>query len=182
MGYKDPYQKPNIGSGAMDRRQMALKLVVEGLGLEFKITFFQDRLILQKAVYLSQAAGLGLGYHFQWYLRGPYSPALTRDAYSVGVQLAADDDESEGWVLDDHSVNRLGDIRSLFQNGGRPRLADKLELLASVHFLIDHKQVPEGDVRAIQETLTRYEKNFGDDEIRQALGELKKNALLVRSR
>ena len=107
---------------------------------------------------------------------------MTRDAYSVGVQLAADDDESEGWVLDDHSVNRLGDIRSLFQNGGRPRLADKLELLASVHFLIDHKQVPEGDVRAIQETLTRYEKNFGDDEIRQALGELKKNALLVRSR
>jgi hypothetical protein len=45
----------------MDRQQIALKLAADGLGLHFKIGSFQDRLILQKAIYLVQAAGVHLG-------------------------------------------------------------------------------------------------------------------------
>lgn len=35
---------------------------------------FDDRLRLQKYVYLIQRLGLSLGYRFNEYLRGPYSP------------------------------------------------------------------------------------------------------------
>lgn len=42
---------------------------------------FNARLILQKTVYLMEQFGLSTGYYFNWYLRGPYSPSLTRDAY-----------------------------------------------------------------------------------------------------
>jgi len=49
----------------MDRQQIALKLTVEGLGLPFKIDTFDDRLILQKVVYLAQAIGVHSGYYYQ---------------------------------------------------------------------------------------------------------------------
>jgi hypothetical protein len=38
----------------MDRRQIALKLAADACGLDFRISTFEDRLILQKAVYLMQ--------------------------------------------------------------------------------------------------------------------------------
>ncbi len=44
---------------------------------------FDSRLVLQKTVYLMQQFGLNIGYSFSWYLRGPYSPNLTRDAYEL---------------------------------------------------------------------------------------------------
>jgi uncharacterized protein YwgA len=44
---------------------------------------FNDRLILQKTVYLMEKFGLHIGYYFSWYLRGPYSPSLARDAYAL---------------------------------------------------------------------------------------------------
>jgi len=56
----------------MDRQQIGVKLTIDGLNLPFKIDGFQDRLIMQKSVYLAQAAGVHLGYYYHWYLYGPY--------------------------------------------------------------------------------------------------------------
>lgn len=44
---------------------------------------FEARLILQKTIYLMQAFGLNIGYSYSWYLRGPYSVGLTKDAYEL---------------------------------------------------------------------------------------------------
>ena len=44
---------------------------------------FNSRLILQKTIYLMEQFGLGIGYYFSWYLRGPYSPSLARDTYTL---------------------------------------------------------------------------------------------------
>ena len=43
---------------------------------------FEDRLRLQKYVYIMERLGLDLGYSFSGYLRGPYSPDLADDYYS----------------------------------------------------------------------------------------------------
>jgi len=52
------------------------------LGCEFKIhESFEDRLRLQKYVYLADRYGLKSGYDFDMYLRGPYSPKLAEDYY-----------------------------------------------------------------------------------------------------
>lgn len=166
----------------MDRRQIALKLTMDRLGLRFAIDRFNDRLVLQKAVYLAQAAGIGLGYHYRWYLYGPYSPALTRDAYAVAMDLAAGNDESKGWRLDETSVERLEGVKPLFCEEDRGELPRWLELLASVHFLLVQEQVPEGSVSALRERLLAYEKDFSDEEVGQALGELRANELLAGSR
>jgi hypothetical protein len=38
---------------------------------------------MQKMVYLLTVLGCDLGYDFNWYKYGPYSPELTRDAYTL---------------------------------------------------------------------------------------------------
>ncbi len=63
----------------MDARLAALKLVLNELGETSDISSVSERLRLQKAVYLTQALGLNLGYHYSWYLRRPYSTSLTQD-------------------------------------------------------------------------------------------------------
>jgi len=162
----------------MDRQQIGVRLTIDGLKLPFRIDTFEDRLILQKAVYLAQAAGVHLGYYYHWYLHGPYSPSLTRDEFAIATDISVGLNESEGWKLDDSSSQRLKGIRKLFAEPERAKLAKRLELLASVHFLIDRKQVSEVDTGRITATLKRFNKDFRKEEVKEALGELKSYGLL----
>lgn len=70
----------------MEDRIDALGGLLKRIG-SFEPSLFQSdfnaRLILQKTIYLMKQFGPNIGYHFGWYLRGPYSPSLTRDAYTL---------------------------------------------------------------------------------------------------
>lgn len=162
----------------MDRQQIGVKLTVNGLELQFQIGTFQDRLIMQKAIYLAQAAGVNLGYYYHWYLYGPYSPSLTRDEFAIAMDISADLDESKGWKLDDTSSRRLKEMQAIFKEPKRDKLAKKLELLASAHFLIDRKQVSGVNTKQITETLKRFNKDFSEEDVSKSLGELKTYGLL----
>ncbi|MCK4828602.1 hypothetical protein KA005_73405 [bacterium] len=155
----------------MDRQQIGVKLTVDGLDLPFNIDYFKDRLIMQKTVYLAQAAGINLGYFYHWYLHGPYSPSLTRDEYAIDADITSGLDDSEGWKLDEKSSKRLEEIKGIFRTE-REKLAEKLELLASVHFLIDRKQVSRVDISRIVETLRQFKKDFSEQDVKKALEEL----------
>jgi uncharacterized protein YwgA len=163
----------------MDRQQMGVKLTVDGLNLPFTIDYFMDRLIMQKAVYLAQAAGVNLGYFYQWYLHGPYSPSLTRDEFAIAADIASGLDDSEGWKLDESSSRRLEGIRAIFSEPDRDKLARKLELLASVHFLIDRKQASTADPNRITATLRQFNKPFSEEDVKNAIEELKVYGLLA---
>jgi uncharacterized protein YwgA len=134
---------------------------------------------MQKTVYLAQAAGVNLGYFYQWYLHGPYSPSLTRDEYAIAADIGFGMNDSEGWKLDDKSSQRLKEIKSIFSEQDRDKLARKLELLASVHFLIDRKQVSKTVISQITATLKRFNKDFSEKEVEEALGELTRYGLLA---
>ncbi|HUV65649.1 MAG TPA: hypothetical protein VMW24_17265 [Sedimentisphaerales bacterium] len=164
----------------MDRQQIGVKLTIDALKLSFQIDGFMDRLIMQKAVYLAQAAGVNLGYYYHWYLHGPYSPSLTRDEFAVAMDISAGMDESKGWKLDDKSSQRLEEMRGLFAGAeaDRDELAKKLELLASVHFLIDRKQASKADASRITATLRLFDKPFSEKDVMNALGELTRYDLL----
>ncbi len=49
----------------------------------FDMNDFDDRLKLQKIVYLMKSKNLNLGYIFNLYLYGPYSPELTKDGFQI---------------------------------------------------------------------------------------------------
>ncbi|MGD0817828.1 MAG: hypothetical protein ABR986_05440 [Methanomassiliicoccales archaeon] len=48
---------------------------------------FEDKLVIQKIVYLIQLKGMRTGYAFNLYVRGPYSPDLTSDIYEHSEEL-----------------------------------------------------------------------------------------------
>jgi uncharacterized protein YwgA len=133
---------------------------------------------MQKAIYLAQAKGVNLGYYYHWYLHGPYSPSLTRDEFAISMDIATGLDESKGWKLDDASSQQLKKLQGIFTEPKRDVLAKKLELLASVHFLIDRKQVSGIDTKQITETLKRFKKDFREGDVKKALGEMKTYGLL----
>jgi len=158
----------------MNRQQIALKLVHDELGLDFSVESFEKRLILQKASYLAQAAGVNLGYHFGWYLYGPYCSSLARDAFSMSDEIVAGGDESEGWQLDEKSRAKLTGVRTLIGSGTSEDLAKRLELLASVHFLATRKNVPSHDVPALASMLKDFGKDFDKREVASAMEGLAK--------
>lgn len=163
----------------MDRQQIGLKLTVDEMGLEFNLATFSNRLILQKAVYLAQAAGVDLGYSFNWYLRGPYSPGLTRDAFEILSEMGPGaDEEIREWSLDPASRRRLGEIRGLIPAGPEDEQARKLELLASVHHVANIPWQNTTDPQKLQEGLQRSGKTYSVDQVDRALSALRAHRLL----
>jgi hypothetical protein len=103
---------------------------------------FNDRLILQKTVYLMEQFGLNIGYHFSWYLRGPYSPSLARDAYTVvktysQIQPVKFDDPTK--------EKRFGEFLAFIKPFLRKHA--NLEKIASIHFLCKaYPNLPLGEI------------------------------------
>ena len=91
---------------------------------------FDQRLILQKTVYLLQAFGLFLGYRFNWYLRGPYCVSLARHGYEL-VDLY--DKVSEATFVNENAEERFKSFLKFM-----PKIkddAEMLEIIASTHFI-----------------------------------------------
>ena len=60
-----------------------LKALERKTGHKFNIEKLEDRLLIQKIVYIARFFGIDLGYHFDCYIRGPYSSELANDYYKL---------------------------------------------------------------------------------------------------
>ena len=120
----------------MNRRQISALLVLRELEIKQQMESFDERLSVQKSIYLAQASGVDLGHYFNWYLRGPYAPSLTQDVFDAvqNYDMAA---MSQGWILDEKTRSKLSKLRQGFEPPESLSKPSWLELLASVHFLID---------------------------------------------
>lgn len=161
----------------MTHRQIAAVLALRELGIEPRLDVFKDRLVVQKSVYLAQAAGVDLGYFYGWYLRGPYCSPLARDMFAAVEDPQGLDEVVERFELDSQSKQRLSKLKRLIVPDS-PDLARTLELLASVHFLIRRGQVREGTAAALRERLRVFGKDFEEAEVKQAVDDLHAAGLL----
>ena len=120
----------------MKNKLIALKLFLEELGVPSDIDTVDERKRVQKSIYLGQIAGVDLGYHFGWYLKGPYSPELTKDYYELNETLADGDLEYQKKELKGQLKERLHAIQPIINTPCDLPLSqeDWLELLASVHY------------------------------------------------
>jgi len=162
----------------MDRQQIALRLSLIELGIEPDMGTFDQRLIMQKAAYLAQAAGVGLGYFFRWYLRGPYSPDLTSDAFGIQDELKAGSTEADAWVLDEQSRGKLRGLKPLLSPPAGQEKARYLELLASIYFLVSRNQVGGEEPERVHAILKSNKKDYHLSDVQQALVKLRENGLL----
>lgn len=133
----------------MEPKLLALKLFLDELKIDASIDTLDDRKRVQKAIYLGQLTGADLGYRFGWYIRGPYSPDLTKDYYSLADLPVAHESEKGPVKLKPSVCAQLGVIRPLLEPPPGLALAqeDWLELLASLHYLRTVSRYPADKAR-----------------------------------
>lgn len=145
---------------------IVLKLYLDELIPDHKINTVRDRKAIQKAVYLAQLLTTNLGYSYSWYLKGPYSPSLTRDYYRLSELMHSEEDEFENWRLDKPLSDRLKEISKKLEEGRTNTGLQKpewLELLASWCFLIreakESEKEAEQTLQSRKPSLARFTKN-----------------------
>lgn len=142
------------------------------------LSTLKDRKLLQKKIYILQESGLNLGYHFGWYIYGPYSPDLTRDAFDLSMQLthAPKTMRKETLTLSEQSILRkLSTFLSSISSGNE--LADRLEAIASLHFLMkENPSLKESEV--ISKFKQLKGNRFRDKEIQGSMKKLRKSGII----
>ena len=156
---------------SLSRRAQVLGQILKRIGNYGEMETFDDRLILQKTVYLLQAFGVYLGYRFSWYLYGPYSPELASDGYD----LIPNYDEIEPV---DFSSEEAEERFRLFLEflGDEDRNPTWLEALASVHSLC--KLYPERSKDEILDQVARKAPYFDHQLADQAWDYLRSQGML----
>lgn len=122
-----------------------------------------ERLRLQKLVYLLQASGVKLGYGFSWYKYGPYSQELVQDSYEV-LESSKDryEEETSDWQFSKESEDKFNEFKNILADSiDNP---EKLELIASVSFVknVWHSDAQKED---FPEIFKKYKIKYFDGEI-----------------
>lgn len=147
----------------MDRRKIALRLIMDRLQL--KLDRFVDRLAVQKSIYLLQVLGLDLRYHYSWYLRGPYSPELTRDAFEISEPRNPIHEVAKRYELGPHAIETLDAFTKLAVEC-RPRDIEQprwLECLASLHYLVLNTGLADTTFESVFKELVRRKPEFQNE-------------------
>ena len=148
-----------------DRLFACLKMV----GINPRMETFSERKRVQKMVYLlDKVFNLNFGFSYNWYLHGPYSPELTRIIFNViekerediakPVNLSAADKAKIGRL----KLFLCDDIES----------TDALELLVSLHYLLNCSPNSDSKVEDAVDFLKSKKPYFSDEEISNALKRL----------
>ena len=101
-------------------------------GKDFSYGNFDQRLEMQKAVYLLQDMGVPIGdYGFRWYQHGPYSQNLQDDMYYESSRKCEDIQLSKEYA------DRIDQLRSVIFDTckGDYSISNWVECLASLHYL-----------------------------------------------
>jgi len=136
---------------------------------------FDDRLICQKKIYLLQSLGTDLGYSYNWYVRGPYSPILTNYVYNNLDLLSSSN--FEGYTLSETAERNVSIVNSLIDSK-KADLGEVFwyELLASLLYIIKNKKswnVDDNDLSSLFSTLIRFKPQYNKEQCEYALSVLK---------
>ena len=99
----------------------------------FNYSSFQQRLKMQKVIYLLQEMGVPVGdYGFSWYKHGPYSQRLLDDAFFSRDN--GDDLDLNSLTSDNRrAINKLKEILSV--PNSKYDVSNWCECIASIHYL-----------------------------------------------
>ncbi len=144
-----------------NKRAIVLKMIAKELNL-FRSTI-EDRIKLQKTIYLLQSCGFNLGYGFSWYKYGPYSQELADESYAaLSAQKVFYEDKAKDLDFSQNTKNKLDE----FKNKINGLEAKDLELIGSVAYL--KKNMNLKNKNEIIEALEKKKKYLFDDSKTQA--------------
>ncbi len=140
---------------------------------------FDDRIICQKKIYLLQSLGTDLGYSYNWYLRGPYSPALANYVYSNAELLSStnfDDYKISESVTE--NIKRVNDLEK--QRPTDLSLSSWYELLASLIYIEKNRDSwkIKDDEDALFDALMKQKPQFDIEQCRNAFSVIKRESFI----
>jgi len=142
---------------------------LDALGLSPKMETFSERKRVQKVVYLlDKVFGMNLDFSYSWYLHGPYSPQLTRIVFDVIEGQTVVDSNLK--VLSSNDQRKIEELKAFL--GNDINSSDKLELLVSLHFLLNRMKDSDVSQEDIIAFLRRKKPYFTDKEIIGAIDQL----------
>lgn len=103
---------------------------------DFSMKTFEERLRVQKTIYLLQAFGIYLGYDFSWYMRGPYCSLLATNGFEL-ESVYDNIEPTEKIRFRKNAVQKKFEQFIQFIHGLN---TDQLEIAASLHFLKQTKK------------------------------------------
>lgn len=152
----------------MSSREEKLAVLIKRIG-NFDMSSFNGRVIFQKTAYLLQEFGITLGYNFNWYLRGPYSPQLTRDGGKLQevaeIKLPTEEEKK---------FERFLDFLTAKDD------SNWLETLASILFI--KKISPSRNKEEIAMELKKHQQHLTKEIFERAWSYLVKHKLLIGAR
>lgn len=121
----------------MAEQTTVLQLVLDQLQMGNSISTMDERIAIQKVVCLTQEAGLQLGYSFNWYVRGPYSPVLAADYYQIAGARDTVEHDAQRFTLTEAAQSAVNKVATVLNApaGVMLQRVHWLELLASIVFL-----------------------------------------------
>jgi hypothetical protein len=79
-------------------------------GFKPSIGSFEDRLKIQKIIYLLELKGIKMGFSYSLYVRGPYSPDLTKEIYVKREDFENLRSDAKLSQKEETAVHELGDL------------------------------------------------------------------------
>jgi len=151
-------------------RKSKLFASLRALGINPKMSTFAERKKVQKLTYLlDKVFDMNFKFSYNWYLHGPYSPEVTTALFDVieRGQIVNIDPK----VLLDEDLRKIDQLKSFL--GDDLDSNDKLELLVSLHFLMQYLKDPNITQEDIIAFLKAKKPYFTDEEIFEALDRLR---------
>lgn len=122
---------------------------------DFSMKTFDDRLKIQKMVYIIQTFGVYLGYEFSYYIHGPYCSKLAQTGYETS-DIYHDVMVSNEDLFQDKNIEKK--YKRSIELLKKLDSTNKLEIAASLHLL--HHCEKMGKDKAIDTVVHKIGKNF----------------------
>jgi hypothetical protein len=117
----------------MDLKLASIFLLSQELG-GFNKDTLEDRIFIQKAIYLIQLLGVDLRYRFSWYHRGPFSFDLSDVVYQIyGERMSEETKELKVSPDIQPAINEINGL--VAKKPYNLHKGEWLELLSSIHYL-----------------------------------------------
>lgn len=151
----------------MEQRGYDLKVCIDNLcGEELLRSFannFNQRLLLQKSTYLLQCWGVDLGFRYNWYIRGPYCPDLTAQAFDISEHYEEYAQICKKLELTEPVKQTIEEIKNWISDNKPVEMnpIDWQELIASLHY-IQHRTYLENKDKEIIADFLLIKKNWYD--------------------
>lgn len=149
----------------MDNLDNAVIKILKHMDVKASHDSFDNRLDIQKTIYLAQEMGLKLGLSYNWYIRGPYSPDLSNLIYDVNVR-----EEDSTINLTEYAKDRLNMLKEFVSNSVPESMKGNVlswkELLASIHYL---KFKNGYGASKINEIISTQKPWYSEEEVKKAI-------------